>query len=190
MDSVEFLSQAMSIKGVMRFSDGCASQYKSKGPFHDIAHYSQVTVEHHYFGSRYGKGPSDGESAVVKKAASAAVKGGEAYIPSARELFLYCEKKLSKGISTSCCESFKRSVFWVPKESVVRQREEPKTAVKGTRRIHAVSSTGDGMLHTRSLSCFCKGCRTDLEELCENRDVVDDWKVINFGGPISHKSNY
>lgn len=58
-----------SMRQIVRFSDGCGAQYKSKGPFHDISCAQEkygVNVQHEFYGSRHGKGPSDGESVVDK----------------------------------------------------------------------------------------------------------------------------
>lgn len=65
--------RGLTIDHVIQWTDGCAAQYKSKGPFADIACALEdygCTFERNYFGSRHGKGPSDGESAVVKSKAS------------------------------------------------------------------------------------------------------------------------
>ncbi len=81
----EFMSGSVShLKGripdlntVISFSDQYAAQYKRRGPFLDIANAEEeygLYVQHHYFGSRHGKGPSDGETAVVKRMASSAIK--------------------------------------------------------------------------------------------------------------------
>ena len=67
----------------VRFSDGCTSQYKSKGPLADIAH--GFNISQHYYGSRHGKGASesrhgkgasDGESAVIKSSATNTINCG------------------------------------------------------------------------------------------------------------------
>ncbi|XP_038055189.1 uncharacterized protein LOC119727393 [Patiria miniata] len=47
-ESVKFLSKSIQISKVIRFSDGCGSQYKSKGPFQDVAN-SGSELEHHFF---------------------------------------------------------------------------------------------------------------------------------------------
>ena len=46
---------------LIHLSNGCSSQYKSKGPLADIAHSSEdydFKISHHYYGSRHGKGAS------------------------------------------------------------------------------------------------------------------------------------
>ena len=56
-------SKGVNIQKEVQFSDGCAGQYKSKGPFADIS-FGGPNVAWHYFGSLHGKGH------VMKKAAS------------------------------------------------------------------------------------------------------------------------
>ena len=48
------------------------------------------------FGSRHGKGPSDGERAVIKNHASTAVKAGRAIIKNAKDLYDYTHANLEK----------------------------------------------------------------------------------------------
>ncbi|XP_041372135.1 uncharacterized protein LOC121385498 [Gigantopelta aegis] len=86
-------TRGLELDHIIQWTDGCASQYKSKGPFSDIscalADFG-CTFEQNYFGSRHGKGPSDGESAVVKHHAATAVKAGSHLITNANDLFNYC----------------------------------------------------------------------------------------------------
>lgn len=77
----EHLQQHLEITKHIQWSDGCSCQYKSKGPFSDVAFAPKkykFPVERHYFGSRHGKGPSDGEGGVVKRSATTAVLCGQA----------------------------------------------------------------------------------------------------------------
>lgn len=48
------------------YSDGSASQFKSKVPFHYLKH-SPTSMEQAFFGSRHGKSPCDGIGGTVKK---------------------------------------------------------------------------------------------------------------------------
>ena len=50
------------------FSDGFFSQYMSRNPFASIAtdFDQELKVVRNWFGSGHGKGPSDGESEVIK----------------------------------------------------------------------------------------------------------------------------
>ena len=49
----------------MQFCDNCSSQYKSKRPFQYISNADIPTIQN-YFGSNYGKGPSDSATGRVK----------------------------------------------------------------------------------------------------------------------------
>ena len=77
-------TRGLSPSQIVQWSDGCAVQYKSKGPFVDIAasHLDHgITIQRSYFGARHGKGPYDGEAAVVKQHATTAVKRVELSSP-------------------------------------------------------------------------------------------------------------
>ena len=54
----------LTVSHVIQWTDGCAAQYKSRGPFADITHSMEdldATLERNFYGSRHGKGASDGE---------------------------------------------------------------------------------------------------------------------------------
>ena len=181
----------LTIEKMVRFSDGCSVQYKSRGPLADIAHSSldyNFPTNHNYFGARHGKGPSDGESAVVKSKASMAVKSGGVVISTAKELFDFCSETLKKDVKDGdCCTHYRRSFFLVDEDDVKRNRErcEIKT-VKGTRSFHSVTEfRGEGdKIEARDVSCFCEACLTGDEKKCKNADYVNAWTVI----PLIHQS--
>ena len=94
----------------LRFSDGCAAQYKSRGPIADIhvhvAHSHQdngFQTQHNYFGSCHGKGPSDGESTVVKSMASTAVKSTTTIIANRpREIKTFTGTRKLHSVESTC----------------------------------------------------------------------------------------
>lgn len=82
------------------FSDGCASQYKSRNTFADISFGDtdfSVEREHHYYASCHGKGPCDSTGGVVKTAIRRAVVLGKVTVNCAEELYRYCRTNLEKG---------------------------------------------------------------------------------------------
>ena len=93
--AVEYLRDARKINldHIIQWTDSCSSQCKSKGPFADISRALQdygCTFERNFFGSHHGKGPADGESAVVKSSAMRAVKSGQV-VTDAEGLFQFCQ---------------------------------------------------------------------------------------------------
>ena len=175
------------LQQILRFSDGASCQYKSKGPFLDVA-MSKATfgipIIYHFFGSRHGKGPSDGESAVVKRQASQAVIGGEFIINNAKDLFNF-SKLISKQPVNGKCLHFQRSVFYVEEIDHLRGHDKVDLkTLKGTRKLHSIKGTPDGAVMTRNLSCFCHSCLVSAESGCVNEDYVDKMqKSVIFTRP-------
>ncbi|CAC5406234.1 unnamed protein product [Mytilus coruscus] len=86
------------IRKQVQFSDGAPTQYKSKYNFVDMSFWKDdfdFEVEKHFFGSRHGKGPCDGESGVVKRSATVAVAARGCIISNAQDFYLYAKKQLS-----------------------------------------------------------------------------------------------
>ncbi|PJE77756.1 hypothetical protein CI610_03318 [invertebrate metagenome] len=78
--------QGLVINKEIQMSDGCSAQYKSRQPLTDLS-YSILDFgfpsERHFFGSRHGKGPSDGAGAVVKSFVRRGVLGQKAVVNNA-----------------------------------------------------------------------------------------------------------
>ena len=178
-----FLNHAISLlrikypnnKRVYIFSDGAASQYKGKTAFYNFSQFAvHVEVMWNFFGSRHGKGPSDGESAVVKSAVMRAVKAG-ATISTPREFYQHCSVHLERNDPTFC-----RSMLYLAKSVIddARALTSPTlVAIKGTRSIHSVIPSGmPGLLATKLLSCFCERCLDHQPAECSNRDITGSWQ--------------
>ncbi|KAJ8046204.1 hypothetical protein HOLleu_04813 [Holothuria leucospilota] len=170
----------ITLSTLYRFSDGCASQYKSNGPISDISYAKEdygFTIIHNYSGSRHGKGASDGESAVVKKNAGDAIRAGKALIDTAQSLYQYLKENMTKEAEDgSCCAPFRRTIFYIRSESVNWEREHrAKKTIKGTRMLHSIKTVHSGVVATRNLSCFCKVCLCRSPGACENQDYVKPW---------------
>ena len=173
------------IDRVLQWTDGCASQYKSKGPFADIAHapsQHQAAMERSFFGSRHGKGPSDGESAVVKGKASKAIKADSAVISTAKEMYEYCQSALTLKPEEDVCPEnhFLRTFFWVGEDDIIRERGERNVkTLPGTRKFHCVRSNSDGGIQARHLTCYCDACITGTGQ-CSSQEA-GDWTTFYFG---------
>ena len=157
------------------FSDGCSAQYKSKGPFADLAqdNHDNEQVDRNFFGSEHGKSDCDAETGVINRAVDRGIIGQEVVINSADDMYQYCNKKMSLDLPLS-----KRHFFYVEKGDI--QRERPETEIKTlpeSRRIHQVINTDDKMtLQSRNLSCFCLSCNEGKTE-CVNSDYVEPYKI-------------
>ena len=124
----------------IEWSDGCSSQYKSKGPFFLLQQRGSEGQEiwKHFFGSRHGKNPSDGESAVVKSSITRAVKCRRATITNAENFFDFAKTNLEKDDSENGCQHFKRSFLFLKSADITRKPMPKLKPLTGTRSIHAI----------------------------------------------------
>ncbi|KAK7093018.1 hypothetical protein V1264_008679 [Littorina saxatilis] len=180
--AVEHLTgtRGLCLQRIITWTDGCASQYKSKGPFADISHVFQdygVAFERHLFGSRHGKGPSDGESAVIKSHAFNATKAGRTDIATAEDLYNYCQTSAlnKQPHDEDQCHHLLRTFFWVAEGEILRQRGRQEQTLKGTRSLHAVRCVEANTVATRDLSCMCDACLSGIGE-CSNIESVAPWQ--------------
>ena len=107
MTTINHLEKKTDFNRTVRFSDGCGSQYKSRGPFMDVSYGKQdygVQFQHEFFGSRHGKGPSDGENGVIKHQATDALMAGNAIIANAHDLYLYVREHCTRPAPTEANE--------------------------------------------------------------------------------------
>ena len=177
-------TRALTITQQIQWSDGAASQYKSKGPFCDVSHALDdyaFPLERCFFGSRHGKGPSDGESAVVKRMASSAVANNQVVLKTAEDLATYCKENLTRDHlgDGSCCHS-RRTIFVVHKEAIQRHRTEREVkTLEGTRAVHSIKCVKSQVVATRNLSCFCGACVSGSGD-CANATYVEQYKVTQL----------
>jgi len=159
----------------VQFSDGSASQFKSKIPFLHVSETNTHVMERAYFGSRHGKSPCDALGGLIKKKAELYVKSRKGTIQNAHQLFNYCKENLTMN-DGSKCEHKKRVFFY--HESIKREQllKEVQT-IKGTRKVHSVRGVESGIVKTRHLSCFCHTCLSDEEGNCPNQKYVGEWQT-------------
>jgi hypothetical protein len=144
------------IEHIIFWSDGCAAQYKSKLPLFNISQSFGISqrVTWNYFGSRHGKGESDGESAVVKTFLNNTIKSEQLTIHDARAVFAmlaHSDRQIS--------DSNSRRHFYFVEPSVI---DGIRTALGGkeicsvpqVRSFHQIIGEG-GMLKHRLSSCYC-----------------------------------
>jgi hypothetical protein len=180
--AVQFLVEErhVEISKIYEFTDGCASQYKSRGPFADISFGQEdfgVQRTRMYFGSCHGKGPSDGAGAVTKTAARMAVIRGEAIIINALTMHAHLKLKRTRGRTIkNICNHSRREFFLVQNINRTRPERDIKTTVKGTRDMHEVRAISPGVICTRDLACVCSCCLAG-GEACENEAYVEQWSI-------------
>ncbi|XP_056020048.1 uncharacterized protein LOC125678236 isoform X3 [Ostrea edulis] len=168
---------AENIEMKVEYSDGCSSQYKSKGPFADLA-LRQENVNRNYFGSEHGKGECDAEIGVINRAIDRAIISKQVIINNSQDLYDYLSANMQSTEALS-----KRRFFHVKEGDIKRDR--PETEVKPidkTRKIHQINKSEKERLklEVRSLSCFCSPCRAQNFASCINKMYVENYKPVTL----------
>ena len=118
------------VKKVYIWSDGCASQFRSKFVFMLMTYFDQAhDIEWHYNESHHGKGPMDGVGGTVKNVVFRNVKSGKAVINSPEEFANYAAE-LMPSISS----------LYLPMEQILEEPDNVVTApaIPGTLKVHKV----------------------------------------------------
>ena len=120
-------------------TDGCGSQYKSKGYFKNLCHHEEdfgIKASHTYFATSHGKSQCDADGGSVKRKARKASlqRPLDNQIINAEDLFKFCQEELSE----------KFQFQFVPKSEVALVRNTYAESMKnletvpGTRSFHFV----------------------------------------------------
>lgn len=145
-------------KRLIVWSDGCASQYKSKQPFVNLAgkFEQKIDVEWHYFGSRHGKNASDGETGVIKTKMSRLLIANQVMVDSAEQFAKAAAEHLTHLDGTSW-----RHIYYVSSDAIgkTKERQLARKTIAGSRDIHAVRVAETGIVFSNAASCFCLRCR-------------------------------
>lgn len=163
------------VKTLKFWSDGCASQYKSKGPLRNIANsfgLNGFSIVWNFFGSRHGKGESDGESAVVKSYLDNIVKSEQLTIHDATDVFNLLTRSARHIVDGDSRRHFYFSSEEAANDLRNSQSLQPLCPVPGVRALHqVVGGLCDRVQHKR-LSCYCNGA-------CNHSD---DYKTFKYPG--------
>ena len=156
------------------YSDGCSSQYKSKGPFADLS-LADIPISRNFLGSEHGKSACDAEIGVLNRAIDRAIIGTKVIINNTEDLFKFCEENLVLD------ELFtkRRNFMFVKGKEIPRER--PETIVKpipNSKKIHNMENTSvPYMIKTRNLSCFWIECMKGKSDNCLNSEYISGYKL-------------
>lgn len=139
----KYKEEGISFTHLHEFTDGAASQFKSRKAAYDIsAHESEleVTVTRNFWESYEGKGDSDSLGAVPKKSAQMHnLKHPEDPIYSAEKFHEFCQSKLSEVHRS---EINRRLFILVKAADINRDESRASIPVKGIRSLHSITSQG------------------------------------------------
>jgi hypothetical protein len=146
------------ISHLILWSDGAGSQYKSKVPLYNITQSfnSSLKITWNFFGSRHGKGESDGESAVVKNFLDRSIKSQQFVIHDAKDAFQFLNSSdghVPDGKS-------RRHFYLVLQQDIDAVRKacssDDVCSIPNVRKIHHVEALdGSVAVQYKRSSCYC-----------------------------------
>ena len=171
-----------SFQNVHIWSDGCASQFRSRFVFMLLTYFNkEKNITWHYNERHHGKGPMDGIGGSLKNLVFRAVKSGKVVISSPKEFSLYADSTIP-GISS----------LYLPESEVVEEPESVRSApaIQGTLKIHKVerrfNSAGICQLKFYALSqdetpFYTHWYRHDSDsEVCGHEDDASDCNTCSY----------
>ena len=170
------------------FSDNCASQYKSKLPFHHLSKLSnQFSIERCFFGERHGKSECDSCGGMVKAFLTRAALSNTA-LQNADEIVQFLNAKLS--LRDNDCSHTVRQFHLIRSGQIDRRlKSSSLKTLSGTKKNHSLKVLDGQSVMTRQFSCFCTSCLqgNDCENLVKAFDVIryDNAKCCEVSEPIS-----
>lgn len=166
-----------SIKKLIYFSDGAASQYKNKKNFINISFHKEdfgFDVEWHFFASCHGKNACDGVGGTTKRAVTKASlqRTDDNHIITPQEMFKFCKEHI-KGITYVFvkCEEI-QEVY----ANVLKERFNTCQKIKGTRSFHCFVPHSHDLLKCKITSTSPDSelhqCGKRVQLALQNKDIV------------------
>jgi len=162
----------LDISHKITFSDGAASQYKSKHTFH---HMASETTQHTrvYFGSGHGKSLCDASTGVFKRQVKDDINAKLLVGPlNAKTIAGHGSQNWAKETTNEKCTHISRAYIVV--NDIARPKEMPsRKTLKGTRSFHCIKNNPahPGQITASELACMCWPCRSG-DGTCEHREVT------------------
>ena len=122
----------------------------------------------------HGKSPCDTLGGILKSTASRYMKSRKGIIRDAESLHSFAETNLVIDEPHR-----KRRFVYIPAEAIEEERSSFNLnlmTVQGTRKILSVKKGSKNNILVRQNSCFCAPCQQDSSDLCENKDIVGEWR--------------
>ena len=154
---------------IHEFTDGCASQYKSRNCFGDLSYTKQdfgFTIIRNFFETSHAKGVQDAAGGLIKNQADMAVARGKYIIQNAEDLYEFGVGNwcFPKDSSSGC----KRRIFRYIQE-IPLDRSRSFRHIPSVRCLHQVKSTDICKIKVRNLSCYsCESCINGHYNLCNS----------------------
>ena len=165
---------------IIQFCDNCASQYKSRRPFAELARIA-LEIIRVYYGEKHGKSHADALFGRLKAWMSYKIKSRQFVVSDAHDFFKYCVEFYQTPKLTNCCQHYRVEFQFIRPSDVRRHQDcDLETHVDHTQNLYSVRNTSQPLqLKVRCVPCLCPSCIKDEGE-CYNSEHTDPWRIVNL----------
>ena len=178
----ELEGKGTTVDSIDFWSDGCAAQFKLKKQIYFTTQPEMfipgkkhaVRMNHHFFCSCHGKGPSDAETAVTKSKGRT-LEGNNTYMAFPIDFYTKVKEKLENFQPVPVDKKQRHSLrlrkfFFVKRSDVKRVAVEFKGLESQVAANHSFRSVGRlGQGKRQWLPCSCSGCSATPRTDCKNK---------------------
>ena len=165
---------------IIQFCDNCASQYKSRRPFAELARCA-LQIIRIYFGEKHGKSHADALFGRLKAWMSYRIKSRRFVVTNANDFYQYCREYYQTPVLHNCCQHYRVEFQFIRPSDVRRHQDcDLETHVDKTQEIYSVRNTPEPLtLKVRHVPCLCPPCINE-EGQCLNSSHTDPWRLVNL----------
>ena len=172
----------LQLEEIIQFCDNCASQYKSRKPFIELA-CSSLNITCVFFGEKHGKSLCNGFFGRLKSWMTHKIKSRQVIINNATDFFRYCKAEYEMPeVQPGMCQHY-RVIFQFLQPSDIRRHQDCTLdeAITGTRSIYSVRNTPEVLkLQVCNIPCLCLSCTSGNGTVCENSNYADVWREVDL----------
>ena len=164
----------------IQFCDNCASQYKSRRPFAELARCA-LAIICVYFGEKHGKSHADALFGRLKSWMSYHIKTRNVIVKNAYDFFTYCKDHFQTPYLPDTCQHYRVEFEYIRPSNVRRSQDcDLDRHVPHTQNDYSVRNTPQPLeLKFRQVPCLCPSCISEQGE-CMNKEHADSWKLVKL----------
>ena len=166
---------------VIQFCDNCASQYKCRRVFAELARIALELIRV-YYGEKHGKSHADALFGRLKAWMAYKIKTRHFIVQNAKDFYNYCREFYeTPDLEEDCCQHYKVKFQYVRPSDIRRHNNaDLDTHVEGTHDLYSVRNTKEPLeLKVRKVPCLCEACIKEEGE-CLNKEYTDPWKLVKL----------
>jgi hypothetical protein len=181
MDHMKTVYPDKMVRNVHRFSDGCASQFKSRHTMRDIAVFEEehgCSLTCNYGETSEFKNVCDGMGDHIKTPLTNAIIRGDLVLSTPFSYYEYAKKHMTfYPESRGDHKMIRRTFYFLNKDEVNRDGDHFGKPLPGVMKVRSVLALGKGFIGFRKLSCYCNNCIVKDFKHCQNTEYVELWQI-------------